>query len=172
MNRKRFDNIIDDKREKLYANRRKQKAQKYLESPFARQWLKKMQYTIKQDDEGNKYIFLAILAGHNKISKSAFNNLCEAVYEANHNDRFSMHMWIGGTVDWTMLYSQPFTHVNGCETYFCHGVGRDNYSPDDWENDMKKLREIKGGKVTQYDYISYLFGENDDEDDDEREAML
>ena len=150
--------IIDKKRELVRIHRRKKKAQKYLESPFAKQWLKKMKYTVKEDDEGNKYIFLAILVGHNKISKRAFTNLCTSIYEATHKDRFCMNMWIGGTVNWTMLYSQPFGHVNGHETYFCHGVAEDNYSPDDWERDMEKIRKAKGRPVKQYDFISFLFG--------------
>ena len=132
------------------------KAQKYLESPFAKHWMKEMQYTERFDDDGNKYVFLAILAGYKKISNEAFHKLCESIYDANYDDYFSMHMWMGGAVNWTMLYDQPFSHVNGRETFFCHGVGKDNYSPDNFDRDIEIVRNING-KATQEAYISYIF---------------
>jgi len=130
---------------------------KYINSPFAKHWLKEMQYTVKIGDDGTKYLFLAILAGYNRISDSSFSRLCRSIYEVNFNDEFCMSIWIGGRVNWTMLYSQPFTHVNGHETYFCHGVAKDDYSPEDWERDMEQIRKETGKPVSQYDYISYLF---------------
>lgn len=137
---------------------RREKAQKYLSSPFAKGWLNKMQYTIKESEAGEKYLFLAILAGYKKLSQKSFQRLVEAIYTMNFDDEFCMSVWIGGSVNWTMLYSQPFTHVNGSETYFCHGVAEDDYSPEDWERDMAIIKANKNGEpVTAYDYISYLF---------------
>ena len=135
----------------------REEAQKFLETKEAKKWLKKMQYTVKVSETGVKYVFLAILCGYEKIDDEFFNDLCTAVYKANFDDAFMMNMWIGGRVNWTMFFSQPFTHVNGHETFFCHGVGIDDYSPEDWERDMAKIKEKNGGKpVTEKEYIDYL----------------
>ena len=135
----------------------REEAQKFLETKEAKKWLKKMQYTVKVSETGVKYVFLAILCGYEKISDEYFSDLCEAVYKANFDDQFMMSMWIGGRVNWTMFFSQPFTHVNGHETFFCHGVGIDDYSPEDWERDMAKIKEKNGGKpVTEKEFIDYL----------------
>lgn len=109
-------------------------AEKYLASPFAKGWLKKMQYTIKEDEYGHKFLFLAILCGYNKINSLSFQKLCNAICRVNFHDKLRMRMWIGGKVNWTMFYQRP-DHVNGQETYFCGVVGKDNYSPDDFDKD-------------------------------------
>ena len=118
------------------------------------EWLERMQYTVKTGADGTPYIFLAILCGKGKLNSVQMTQIAEYAYERSYpNGRFSMEMWIGGSVDWTMLYNQPFRHVNGRETFFCGGVGKDNYSPDDWEADMKLL----GKDATQRSYIEFLF---------------
>lgn len=134
-----------------YAERRREEAKRYLASPFAKSWLKKMRYTVKENKAG-KYLFISILPGYKKISDESFQKLVEALYYSNFEGRFAMHMWIGGKVDWTMIYHQPFTRIHGHETFWCGGVGEDNYSPEDWERDMK----ILGENVTQKEYIEYI----------------
>ena len=121
-------------------------------------WFRQMQYTVKTGDDGTQYAFLAILCGKGKVNPAQMTQIAEVAYKnVCPNGRFCMDMWIGGKVDWTMFYDQPFSHVNGHETYFCHGVAKDNYSPDDWEADMATLRTALGRKVTQKDYIDFLF---------------
>ena len=149
--------MISEKRKRVYALYRKRDAQKYLSSSFAKSWLKKMRYTVKESETGTKYLFLSILPGYNKISNKSFQKLCHSINDANFKSEFSMGVWIGGKVDWTMFYEQPFGHVNGRETYFCGGVAEDNYSPDDWERDMANLKTKLGHPVSQKEYINFLF---------------
>lgn len=148
---------IEAELNKVRALERRRDSKKYLNSSFAKGWLRKMQYTVKESETGEKYLFLAILPGYGKLSKTAFTNICKAIYYTNFDDEFCMTMWIGGKVNWTMFYSQPFTHVNGHETYFCGGVAKDSYSPDDWERDMSDLKAKLGHPVSQKEYIDFLF---------------
>lgn len=111
-----------------------QEYRKYLETPFAKEWLQKMQYTVKEDEYGHKFVFLAILCGYGKISDESFQKLCEAVCWVNFRDDLSMCMWIGGKVNWTMFYERP-DHVNGHETFFCGVVCQDDFSPEDFDRD-------------------------------------
>ena len=152
-----LDKMIDKSKDRVRAISRKREAQKYLASPFAKQWLKKMRFTVKESETGIKYYFLSILPGYKKIPRHSFQKLCQSICEANYESEFSMNMYIGGKVDWTLFYEQPFTHVNGCETYSCGALGKDNYSPDDWERDMAKLKRELGHPVTQEEYISFMF---------------
>ena len=105
----------------------------FLETDFAKEWLEKMQYTIREDN-GNKYLFLAILVGYEKISNEEFQALCNAICYKEFGEELRMCMWIGGKVNWTMFYCRP-DHVNGEETYFCGAVAKDNFSPEDWDKD-------------------------------------
>jgi len=114
--------------------RKMREAKAYLNSPFAKGWLKKMQYTVREDEYGHKFVFLAILCGHGKISNEAFQKLCNAICRVNFGGRLKMTMWIGGKVNWTMFYERP-DHVNGHETYFSGIVAQDNFSPEDFDRD-------------------------------------
>ena len=107
---------------------------KYLSSPFAKGWLNKMQYTERVDEYGNKFLFIAIKCGYKKLSDKSFQKLCNAICMRAYGDRLRMTMWIGGKVNWTMFYQRP-AHVNGHETYFCGVVGRDDFSPEDFDRD-------------------------------------
>lgn len=122
-----FRNIIRKKKEVLRAN-------KYLNSPFAKRWLKKMQYTIREDEYGHKFLFLAILCGYNKISDESFNKICEAICWKEFEGELKMSMWIGGAVNWTMFYERPH-HINGHETFFSGVVCEDDFSPEDFDKD-------------------------------------
>lgn len=107
---------------------------KYLNSPFAKSWLRKMQYTERTDEYGHKFLFLAIKCGYGKISDESFQKLCNAICMRAYGNRLRMTMWIGGKVNWTMFYERP-DHVNGHETYFCGVVGEDDFSPEDFDRD-------------------------------------
>ena len=109
-------------------------AKEYLTRPFVQEWLEKMQYTVKEDEYGHKFVFLAILCGYEKLDNRDFQNICNAVCWENFNSRLCMHMWIGGKVNWTMFYERP-DHVNGHETFFCGVVSQDDFSPEDFDKD-------------------------------------
>ena len=111
---------------------------KYLSSPFARTWLKRMEYTERTDEYGHKFLFLAIKCGYGKISKESFQKLCNAICMRAYGDDLRMTMWIGGKVNWTMFYQRP-AHVNGHETYFCGVVGAANFSPEDFDRDHSEF---------------------------------
>ena len=106
----------------------------YLDSPFAKEWLGKMQYTERVDEFGHKFLFLAILCGYEKLSDDDFQQLCNAICTRAYGDDLRMTMWIGGKVNWTMFYERP-DHVNGHETYFCGVVAEDDFGPEDWDKD-------------------------------------
>jgi len=106
----------------------------YLDSPFAKEWLDKMQYTERVDEYGHKFLFLAILCGYEKIEREDFQKLCNAICMRAYGDDLRMTIWIGGKVNWTMFYQRP-DHVNGHETYFCGVVAEDNFGPEDWDKD-------------------------------------
>lgn len=106
----------------------------YLNSPFAKGWLRKMQYTERTDEYGHKFLFIAIKCGYKKMSDESFQKLCNAICMRAYGNRLRMTMWIGGKVNWTMFYERP-DHVNGSETYFCGVVGEDDFSPEDFDKD-------------------------------------
>lgn len=113
--------------------RLRNESNEFLETDFAKEWLNKMEYTIREDN-GNKYLFLAILVGYEKISNEEFQALCNAICYKEFGEELCMCMWIGGKVNWTMFYRRP-DHVNGHETYFCGVVAKDGFSPEDWDKD-------------------------------------
>lgn len=123
------NNYLEAKKEE-----RRRSVDKYLNSPFAKGWLNKMRYTERVDKYGNKFLFIAIKCGYEKISQKAFQKLCDAICMRAYGDSLRMTMWIGGKVNWTMFYQRP-DHVNGHETYFCGVVGEDDFSPEDWDRD-------------------------------------
>lgn len=104
----------------------------YLNSPFAKGWLRKMQYTERTDEYGHKFLFIAIKCGYKKMSDESFQKLCNAICMRAYGNRLRMTMWIGGKVNWTMFYERP-DHVNGSETFFCGVVGEDDFSPEDFD---------------------------------------
>lgn len=106
----------------------------YLNSPFVKGWLNKMQYTERIDEYGHKFLFIAIKCGYNKLSDKSFQKICDAICARTYGDDLRMNMWIGGKVNWTMFYQRP-DHVDGHETYFCGVVGKDDFSPEDWDKD-------------------------------------
>ena len=116
---------------------RKHQYDEYLNSPFAKGWLRKMQYTERTDEYGHKFLFIAIKCGYNKISNKAFNKLCHAICMRTYGENLRMAMYIGGKVNWTMFYERP-DHVDGHETYFCGVVGEDDFSPEDFDKDHSK----------------------------------
>lgn len=122
------------RREKARVDVEVKKAKEYLANPTNKDWLQKMEYTIKEDEYGHKFVFLAILCGYKKITDDKFQELCNAVCWVNFGAELRMCMWIGGSVNWTMFYESP-DHVNGSETYFCGVVARDNFSPEDFDRD-------------------------------------
>lgn len=127
----RYCKKIDRKLEKMHKVR---EAKAYLASPFAKSWLKKMQFTTREDEYGHKFLFLAILCGHEKISQASFQKLCNAISWVTYGDGLHVGMHIGGKVNWTMFYQRP-AHVNGHETYFCGVVCEDDFSPEAWDKD-------------------------------------
>ena len=119
-----------------------------------KEWLRRMNYTVKVGSDGTPYVFLSILCGKGKVNSVQMTQIAEYAYKQSYPEgRFSLNVWIGGKVDWMMIYDQPFSRVNGKETFSCSGIGMDNYSPDDWEADMVSL----GGHATQKEYIEFLF---------------
>lgn len=124
--------------EKRIDSKRKAKAAKaYLATPFVKGWLRKMQYTERVDEYGHTFLFIAIKCGYGKISDEVFQRICNAICTAAYEDELRMNMWIGGKVNWTMFYQRP-DHVDGHETFFCGVVGKDDFSPEDWDRDHSK----------------------------------
>lgn len=103
----------------------------WLDSDFCKEWLEKMRFTTRQEGD-QKYIFLSILPGFQKMDNSDFQRMCDALCLREFGRELRMDMWIGGKVDWTMFYERP-NRVNGSETYFCGIVAKDDFSPEDWD---------------------------------------
>lgn len=127
-NRMIADHVAAEKEE------RRHQYDDYLNSPFAKGWLRKMQYTERVDEYGHKFLFIAIKCGYKKMSDESFQKLCNAICMRAYGNRLRMTMWIGGKVNWTMFYERP-DHVNGSETYFCGVVSEDDFSPEDFDKD-------------------------------------
>jgi len=138
----------------------KEWARKYLETDFAKEWLAKLSYTTRELEDGTTYHFMCVLPEHRPLDEGRITQLCKAVYLTKHDDRFGLSLRDDGITGWSMLYSQPYGHVNGHETYRCHAIGMDGYSPEDWDEDVAKIR-AKNGTVSPYDFISYLWNGRD-----------
>lgn len=134
----------------------KEWARKYLETDYAKKWLEKLNYTTRELEDGTTYHFICVLPEHRPLDEGRITQLCKAVYLTKHDDSFGLSLSDDGVTGWSMLYSQPYGHVNGHETYRCHAIGIDGYSPEDWDEDVAKIR-VKNGTVTPYDFISYLW---------------
>ena len=128
------DRTVRENHLKVLDHRAVKEAEKYLASPFAKGWLNKMQYTIKEDEYGHKFLFLAILCGKDKISNKSLQKLCNAICRINFHDKLRMRVWFDEKINWSMFYQRP-SHDKSGETYFCGVVGKDNYSPDDFDKD-------------------------------------
>ena len=130
----KIDGYAEGRFKAVEKRRKIREAKTYLNTPYAKGWLRKMQFTIKEDEYGHKFLFLAILAGYKKMSQQSFQKLCNAICRVYFNDKLRMSMYIGGKVNWTMFYERP-DHVDGHETYFSGVVAQDDFSPEDFDRD-------------------------------------
>ena len=130
----RIEGYTKDRFKAVEKRREIREAKTYLNTPYAKEWLRKMQFTTREDEYGHKFLFLAILAGYEKIEQYDFSDLCNALSMVYFGHRLSVGMYIGGKVNWTMFYERP-DHVDGHETYFSGVVAQDDFSPEDFDRD-------------------------------------